>query len=75
MDYSSDFCQMSSVFPRWPVRSRLNWMNVLQSDEIRGYFSISIKVSPIGSNKQLHVYVDDIVFLLFMESLRTCHMK
>lgn len=50
MDYSSDFCQMSSVFPQWPVRSCLNGINVLQSNEIK---VTSVSVSPSSSSKQL----------------------
>lgn len=35
MDYSSDFCQMSSVFEQEPVRLCLNGINVLQSNHIK----------------------------------------
>lgn len=35
MDYSSDFCQMSSAFEQGPVRPCLNGINVLQSNQIK----------------------------------------
>lgn len=52
MDYNSDVCVMSSVFPQWPVRSHLNWINVLQWN-YRSHFSpqcLYHMVSPVFSS-------------------------